>query len=77
MAVWRMRPACRGKPLEGLAQQFQAGLGEEGVRAAGGFQGMLDQLCEAFPFEDGLQLHPNLEAPGQGRIGDNDRKTAE
>jgi hypothetical protein len=39
------------------------------VLATGGFEGMLDKLREAFPFHHRPQLHPNVDAPGEGRIG--------
>ena len=35
-------PGLPGQSLGGLAQQFQAGIGEEGMRTASGFQGLLD-----------------------------------
>ena len=36
-----------GQTLRGLAQQFESGVGEQGVGAAGGLERVLDELGEA------------------------------
>ena len=62
-------PGVTGQAPGGLAQQFQAGIGQQGVAAAGLFQGVIDQLAEALLLNDRLELHVRLYAAGQGRIG--------
>ncbi len=37
-------PGLTGQALGGLPQQLEAGVSEQGVRAAGGFEGVLDEL---------------------------------
>jgi len=41
--------------LGGLPQQFKAGVGEQGVGTAGGFEGVLDELSEAIALQHGFR----------------------
>ena len=56
------------QPIGGLPQELQTGIGEQGVRAAGGLEGMRNEVCEAFALEDWLHMHARLDAPIQGGI---------
>ncbi len=58
-------PGLTGQALGGLPQQLEAGVSEQGVRAAGGFEGVLDELGEALAFQHRLQMHAHLDAAGQ------------
>ena len=47
MAMRRMRPAWRGNPLGGVAQERKTGVGQQRVVAARDFQRMRDEAREA------------------------------
>ncbi len=57
-----------GVSLGSLVQEFQARVGEQGMLAAGAFQGMRDEGGKALPFEDRAQLVSNPDPAGEGGV---------
>ena len=53
-----------GQTLRGELQQFHPGVGQQGMRAAGGGERMLDELGEAFAFDHRFEVDADLEAAG-------------
>ncbi|CAK0779948.1 hypothetical protein CCP4SC76_7120001 [Gammaproteobacteria bacterium] len=54
--------------LGGLTKEFEAGVGEQGMLAAGGFEGMEDELRESLAFPDGVEVDASAEAAGEGGV---------
>ena len=58
-------PGVARQALAGLAQEFQAGIGEQGMRTPGALEGMADELRKALAFEHRSQMHACLDAAGE------------
>ena len=54
--------------LGGLTQELHAGVGEQGVLAAGTLQGVRDQKLEAFALDHGFEVNTDLDAAGERRV---------
>ena len=52
-----------------LAQQLEAGVGQQGMLGAGMLEGMADETFEALALDDRFQTQAHLNTAGQRRIG--------